>query len=138
MSYTDDMNSQAENAAAIIINPFSVITFRDELFAKHDIDGAKEDWATKNAQLIDEFGAKFWLEELLKALSVGVEPDYVRDSLINPYRGIIFSKRLRGSHQPIIAREIWLAANEKLIKEIGVTDWIWKLLDVLETGGPTI
>ncbi len=124
-----------DDAASTIINPFYAIVLKDDLFGDHLVEGAKEDWARHNAQLIEEFGSRQWLTELLTALSPGAKPEYMRDTIINPYKGIIFSERLKGNHEPIIPREQWVGANVKLMKELGVGEWLWQLLEVLETGG---
>jgi hypothetical protein len=119
-----------------IVNPFYVITLKDELFGAHDLEGAKEDWVLKNVQLIEEIGSKDWLGELLLALSPKAKPDYVRDVLVNPYKGIIYSDRLKGEHEPLVTRDMWIGANIKMIEELGADAWLWGLLNVLETGGP--
>ncbi len=119
------------------LNPFYVITLKDELFGEHDLEGAKEDWVLKNVQLIDEIGSKDWLGELLLALSPEAKPDYVRDTLINPYKGIIYSDRLQSEHEPIVTHDMWIGANTKMIEELGAEAWLWQLLNVLETGGPS-
>lgn len=129
------MEPEERQAAKILINPYSTITFKDELFQAHDIDGAIEDWVKKNTELVHEIGTKDWLDEFLNALSPGTPPDYVRDSVINPFRGVHFSERLRGSHEPIIERAVWIEANAKMIDELGAETWLWRLLEVLETGG---
>jgi len=125
-----------DDAASMIANPFYAIVLKDDLFGAHELEGAKEDWAHKNAQLIKEIGSRDWFNDLLLALSPGSKPDHVRDTIISPYKRIICSDRLRGDHEPIIAREQWVQANVKLMKELGVGEWLWQLLEVLETGGP--
>jgi hypothetical protein len=70
-------------------------------------------------------------------MSPKTKPDYVRDVLINPYQGIIYSDRLRGEHEPIVTHDMWIGANVKMINELGVDAWLWQLLNVLETGGST-
>lgn len=129
------MKPDERQAAKILINPYSVITFKDELFQPHEIDGAIEDWVKKNTGLLLEVGNKTWLDEFLTALSLGAPADYVRDSIINPYRGLNFSERLRGAHEPIVDRPIWVEANAKMIDELGADTWLWRLVEVLETGG---
>lgn len=130
------MNSDERQAAKILINPYSVITFRDDLFQPHNINGALEDWVKKNTGLVLEVGNKTWLDEFLKVLSPNTPADYVRDSIINPYRGLHFSERLRGAHEPIVDRTMWIEANSKMIDELGADTWLWRLAEVLETGGP--
>jgi len=125
---------QNTDPSDMIINPFYAITLKDELFGEHEIEGAKEDWVLKNTQLIEEIGAEDWLGELLLALSLK-EAHYVRDTVINPYKGIIYSTRLRGEHEPLVARDKWIVANAKMLKELGSETWLWRLLEVLETGG---
>lgn len=136
MIYTGGDMTPDKNAESTLINPYYVITLNDGLFLDHEIEGAKEDWVLKNVQLINEIGSTDWLNELLSALSGEAASDHVRDTLISPYKGIIFSPRLQGEHEPIIDRQQWIQANAKLMKELGAEAWLWQLLDVLETGGP--
>lgn len=128
--------TRKDDAGNMIANPFYVIVLKDDLFGDHEMEGAKEDWADKNVQLMEEIGSRDWLNQLLLALSPGTEPDHVRDTIVSPYKGIIFSETLQGDHKPIIAREQWVQANMKLMKELSVGEWLWRLLDVLENGGP--
>jgi hypothetical protein len=128
--------SSNDDAESTIINPFYAILLKEDLFDDHQLEGAKEDWALKNAQLIEEIGSRNWLNELILALSPGNKLDQVRDSIISPYTAILFSPRLKGEHEPLISREQWINANVKLMKELGTSAWLWQLLAVLETGGP--
>lgn len=116
----------------ILLNPFYAIVFKDTLFKKTDRHAAKEDWVSSNAKLIKKDGCREWLVRLLASLSG--EADKNEDLKLHEY--IVFSKRLQGEHMPMITREMWLDINEKTIKEIGETDWLRELLEVLETGGP--
>jgi len=56
--------------------------------------------------------------------------------MTNPALTINISDRLEGDHEPLVTRELWINANEKLIKELGPETWLWRLLDTLESGGP--
>ena len=131
------MRPFTENEAGeMFANPFYAIVLQDYLFEAHELEGAKEDWVLKNTEMVKEMSANDWLEQLLTALSTKPQdsPTY---TLINPYKAIRFSKRLQEDHEPIIAKEMWISANVKMMEEVGAGEWLWKLLNVLETGGPS-
>jgi hypothetical protein len=56
--------------------------------------------------------------------------------LVNPYYTINISSDLTGEHEPIIAPEQWIAANLRLIDEIGPQEWLEHLLATLQGAGP--
>ena len=56
--------------------------------------------------------------------------------LINPYYAINISPDLAGEHEPIITPEQWIAANLKLMDEIGEQAWLEHLLATLQGAGP--
>ena len=120
----------------MLLNPSYAIVLKDYLFDDHKLEGAKEDWAVKNSELLTEMGAKDWLEQMLIALSTERQdgPTY---TIISPYKGIMFSGKLRGD-QRVVTGETWVQVNKKAIEEFGAEKWLWKFLDVLESGGPTI
>lgn len=124
----DDMGS-------MLANPYYVVTLQDYLFGRQKRASADEDWVLLNVKLMEELGAKQWLEELLDVLSLSHET-YDGHDIINPSLAVHISERLRGRHEPLITREQWMQANVKQIKEIGSDNWLWRLLNVLETGGP--
>jgi hypothetical protein len=128
-------NDMEKDAAGMLANPFYAVSFADYMSAGDKTDTAKEDWVLKNAQLIDEMGTEDWLKQLLISLTTEPEdsPTY---TVISPRNVIIVSERLRGDHKPIITRQQWLQANTKLMKELGNEAWLWRLIDILETGGP--
>jgi len=115
-----------------IINPYYATNFQDYLFEEHEIRESKEDWVARNIELIEENGAKAWLEQFLKVLAVDGKP--LMQELVNPYKAINFSNQLQGKHEPTITPEKWTQANIKLIAELGAGAWFWQLLNVLETG----
>ena len=123
-----------ENLKDIIINPFNAVVLQDYLFDDHNLEVAKEDWVLKNVGLLREMSAKDWLEQFLVALTTDMQDDPTH-TIINPYTGILFSKELQAEHQPIITRATWVDANVKGIQDVGSEAWLWRLLDVLETGG---
>src|SRR2546430_15874632 len=123
-----------ENAAALL-NPFYAVSLQSHLFFDHKSKTAKEDWVLLNANLMEDIGAKAWLEELLDVISLP-RAKYDGHDAIDPTITIKASDRLRGHHKPLVTREQWLQVNEKLISELGAAQWLWLLLEVLETGGP--
>jgi hypothetical protein len=61
----------------------------------------------------------------------------VKAMLINPIYAVSIDPDLVGSHEPIVSKERWIEANEKLINEIGAEEWLGRLLAVLEGDYPT-
>ena len=137
MRYTKLMEPTEDNVRDSIINPYYAVAFDDYLFAEHKPEVAKEDWVLANFQLIKEMSSAEWLEQLLVSLSTKPldSPTY---AVICPSKTIAFSARLRGEHEPTVDISVWVAANVKLMEELGTEKWLWQLLDVLETGGVTI
>ena len=62
--------------------------------------------------------------------------DDITAMLINPVYAVSIDQNLVGSHQPIIPRERWIEANQRLIDEIGPEEWLRRLLAVLEGDVP--
>lgn len=60
----------------------------------------------------------------------------VEHMLINPFYAINLSDDLFGEHEPLVSTAQWVAANKKLIEEIGVEAWLEKLLTVLQGDCP--
>lgn len=60
----------------------------------------------------------------------------LKEVVINPFYAINIYPGLAAEHEPLITKEKWVKANENLIKEIGIEEWLKTLLDVLESGGP--
>lgn len=115
-------------------NPYYAVVIDERLFNKQGTTIAKEDWVLANTKFIDETGASAWLTDMLAALVKEPTDDLIQLS-INPRQAVAFSKRLNNEHEPIIAVDVWISANVKLMGELGVEVWLWQLLDVLETGG---
>jgi hypothetical protein len=63
--------------------------------------------------------------------------DDVMAMLINPIYAISIDPDLVGEHEPIVTKDRWIEANEKLIDEIGAETWLRRLLAVLEGDYPT-
>jgi len=124
-----------DESAAALLSPYYAVTLQSHLFFDHKSKTAKEDWVLLNANLMEDIGAKTWLEEFLDVISLPRGKHGSHD-VIDPSIAVRASDRLRGDHEPLVAREQWIQANEKLIKEMGVAEWLWLLLEVLETGGP--
>lgn len=115
----------------MFVNPYYATVLSDSLFADHKTDIAVEDWVSKSSRLLDELGAEEWLGDLLDGLSSGVF-NYVP----SPAAAIKISERLKGEHELLITRKVWIQANKKLINELGKEEWLWRFIKVLETGGP--
>jgi len=118
----------------MLVNPFYAIVLAEHLFEPHKPDMAQEDWVQQNDELMEKLGEKEWLERLLRLLSPKSSDD-IHDKLINPYQAVLFSDRLLGDHPPLVTPELWVQANTKMIAELGYSEWLWRLLKVLETGG---
>ncbi len=56
--------------------------------------------------------------------------------LINPFYAINITPDLVGEHEPLVSGAQWVAANKKLIEEIGTQAWLEKLLAVLQGDYP--
>ncbi len=122
------MDSIIENN---LINPYHVINFADYLFKPQIQPIAKEDYVLANAKLIKTLGASTWLTKLIEILSS--EVDDKTYAVINPIESVLISARLQGQHKTIIDLKDWLSANIKLINEIGAEEWLYLLLNILET-----
>ncbi len=129
------MDISSNDASAIIANPFYAVTFASHVFKKHSSLGSKEDWVAANAFTMKDIGAKVWLEEFLDLMALS-RAKYDGHDILNPMLVINVSDRLHGDHEPLVTRELWVQANEKVIKEMGPEAWLWQLLEVLDTGGP--
>jgi hypothetical protein len=125
--------NELPDAKSLIINPFPAVVFAPYLFKERELVCAKEDWVLLNAKVIEDNSPKLWLDEFLDAISMS-RMKYDGHDVINPSLAIRISDDLQGDHQPIITRPLWIAANEKLMNELGVAEWLWQLLNVLETG----
>lgn len=113
-----------------ISNPFYAVSLADYLFASPNPKVSKEDWVLLNANLIEDIGENTWLNEFLDAISQSHE-EYDGHDIINPTLTVPLSVRLQGAHQPLIERHEWIAANSKLMKEMGIAKWLEQLLSVL-------
>lgn len=131
MSYTWDMSLSTDDTKDILLNPVLTIMIADHFFGEHDTTFAKEDWTKASDIQMKEKGARAWLEALLDSLTGPY--DALQAGPISPYHAISFHPSLQ-SLEPYIERDIWLDANVKLIDELGSTEWLWRLLDVLESG----
>ena len=128
-------STDEDDTKSMFANPYYAVSFADYLFKTQDTALAKEDWVLANTKLINKIGAEDWLTELLACLTT--EPsDNPTHMVINPCQAVVFSNRLQGEHEAMVDTKTWLAANVKLIKELGTEAWLWQLLEVLETGGP--
>jgi hypothetical protein len=66
--------------------------------------------------------------------------DHVLRLTLNPTYAVNIHPMLSLPKEQLIDRVAWIAANKKLIREVGVDRWLATLLEVLEgryvTGGP--
>jgi hypothetical protein len=129
------MDLSKNDASVMIANPFYAVTFTRHVFNKHSNLSSKEDWVAANAHTMNDIGPKAWLNEFLNFMTLPREK-YDGHDILNPTLVVNVSDGLSGDHEPLITRELWAQANEKMIKEISPETWLWQLLDVLETGGP--
>ncbi len=120
------------DARDTLLNPYYAVILSDHLFG-NEPTGIKEDWVAANAGLIKDLGAQTWLVNLLAALAF--KPERELTEKIDPSKIVVVSEKLRGKHEPITKPEDWVAANVKLIAELGAENWLWGFLEVLETGG---
>jgi hypothetical protein len=60
----------------------------------------------------------------------------LRTTLINPFYAITLHSDLVGDHEHLVSKDQWVAANARLIEEIGVEAWLAQLLATLEGGFP--
>lgn len=56
--------------------------------------------------------------------------------LANPYYAITFDGGLFGEHAPMVSEEQWVAANTRLIDELGAEAYLRQLLTVLKGDYP--
>jgi hypothetical protein len=59
-----------------------------------------------------------------------------RELLVNPYYAMTISEDLTGEHPPMVTEDEWVAANRKLIDEVGADEWLRRLLRVLKGDYP--
>ncbi len=90
-----------------------------------------------NAHTMHDIGPKVWLDEFLDFITLAREK-YDGHDIINPTLVVNVSDRLSGDHEPLVTRELWIQANEKMIKEISPEAWLWRLLETLETDSPSV
>lgn len=131
------MDLSEKDVAAMLANPFYAVTFASHVFNAHSNLGSKEDWVAANADVIKDIGSKAWLTEFLDFMTQS-RAEYDGHDVLNPTLVVNISQRLEGEHEPLVTRELWLQANEKTIGAIGAEKWLWQLLDVLESGGPSL
>ena len=115
----------------LFINPVTATSIAEYFFNEHEPQITNEDWVNSNSLLIHDRGAEFWLSELLNAFTAPLVES--KSNPVSPYGTITISQSLKDL-APYIDREDWLAANVKLIGEIGGSEWLWRLLNILETG----
>ena len=114
----------------IILNPYYAVNLKDALFADSDPKLAKEDWVLLNAKLIEDIGVSAWLSEFLDVISQP-QDEYDGHDIINPALAVSLSSGLQGIHEPLVERSEWIAANAKLMKDMGTTQLLEQLLNVL-------
>lgn len=127
------MNSDQENELSRqLINPFNATVLAQHLF-DGKIASTKEDWVVLNAKLMEDMGVIVWLRQFLEAVTLP-KAEYDGHDIINPTLAVIISDSLKGEHEPLVTRDQWVDANIKLVGELGIANWLWRLLEVLEIG----
>ncbi|XYH97134.1 hypothetical protein ACMHYB_09750 [Sorangium sp. So ce1128] len=58
--------------------------------------------------------------------------DDVRRIMLNPFYAIQIAPMLAEPHDPMVTEEQWIAANARLIEEMGTEAWLRELLAVLK------
>ncbi|MGI9003021.1 MAG: hypothetical protein ACR2GH_15405 [Pseudonocardia sp.] len=64
-------------------------------------------------------------------------PDELAAMLINPFYAIEFDPRLIERHEPLTSEDQWVAANRRLLHELGEEAYLRRLLAVLKGDFPT-
>lgn len=132
MRYTVAMDETNLEFLAVAANPYYAINFAPHAFFQHSNLGSTEDWVAANTSLMEDIGSKIWLNELLNVLSLS-RAEYDGHDIVNPALIINIDDSHSGKHEAIVTREQWIQVNTKLIDEIGIAKWLWKLLEVLNT-----
>lgn len=65
-----------------------------------------------------------------------MDQEDVKDMIANPFYAINIEPELALEHQPLVSESQWIAANLKLMDEIGAEEWLERLLAVLQGAGP--
>ena len=125
------MTTEEKATAKLLISPLSAIKVADRLFDVSEVVSSKEDWVLLNSDLIKSVGAHTWLGSMLDVLSLPAEA-YSGHEIINPALAVTISDNFRANFAQSVQREEWIKANSKLMSEIGVAEWLWLLLEVLE------
>jgi len=60
--------------------------------------------------------------------------DDVQRLIANPFYAITCHPMLSTPHEPLMSREEWIAANTRLVNDLGPARYLRLLLDVLEGG----
>ena len=115
----------------LFINPVTTTSIADYFFKEHEPQLTKVDWVNSNSLLIHDKGAEFWLNGLLNTFTAPLVESQTNS--VSPYGTITISQSLKDL-APYVDKKDWLAANVKLIGEIGGSDWLMRLLNILETG----
>ena len=72
------------------------------------------------------WGIRVWLRQFLEAVTLP-KVEYDGHDIINPALAVIISDSLKGDHEPLVTRDQWVDANIKLVGELGVANWLWRL-----------
>jgi hypothetical protein len=60
----------------------------------------------------------------------------VEGIIVNPFYAVNIDATLAVEHEPHVSKSDWVKSNLRAMEEIGAERWLYRLLDVLETGGP--
>lgn len=125
-----DMDKPDLDLLKVAANPYYAIDFSPHVFKKYSELGSSEDWVLVNTSTMEEIGSRVWLEEFLDFMSLS-RAKYDGHDIVNPTFVINISDSFAGKHEALVSRDIWIQVNEKLIGEIGISAWLWKLLETL-------
>lgn len=131
MVYTISMNQAGDTKRREeIINPFLVIVATDYILKRQPV-AAEEDWLLLNVAIMDDIGARAWLEELLDVLSLP-QSKYDGHDIVNPGIVVDISNDLARKYELTHTRDEWLDANEKLVETVGSREWLTLFLSFLK------
>lgn len=124
------MEAANENAGIRLFNPCLVVKVNERLFENHDTTFAKEDWVKANDILMAQDGIDAWLRTFLGTLSGSFRKSLA--SPVSPYHAITLVKPDGAPEQ--IDVDHWVKDNTELIDRLGRNQWLWSVLDLLESG----
>jgi hypothetical protein len=127
------MDTSSESHEAKLINPCLVVGVNEKLFQAHDTTFAKEDWVKANDILMEQDGVESWLRAFLVTLSGSFRKSLA--SPVSPYHAIALMKPADTAQAA--SADSWVNDNIAVIDKLGKSQWLWAVLDMLESGTAT-